>query len=177
MQFTKDNLNTIKRYCISLTGDLDSADDLMQTGIEHYLGSDKVRDNQWQKFNNPRAYLYRIIHNAFIDNYRRQKGRYFEPLSDLNDTTADNILYSGFQALDDIIIDKEEVELILEQLSPEHRELLFLWAIEGYTVQEVSDILSVPRGTLLSQLHRMRQKIKSSLASDQSPSQAKEARG
>ena len=62
------------------------------------------------------------------------------------------------------MINKEETELILRNLNSEDRELIYLWAVEGYTVSELAEFFDRPRGTLLSKLHRLKIKMNEVLA-------------
>ncbi|MGK0290726.1 MAG: RNA polymerase sigma-70 factor (ECF subfamily), partial [bacterium] len=55
---------------------------------------------------------------------------------------------------------KEEVEILLDQASPAERELLYLSAVEEYSIQEIAEITQTPKGTLLSRLHRLKNKIR-----------------
>ena len=48
---------------------------------------------------------------------------------------------------------------LMEGLDPLERELLFLWAVEGYTARELGEATECSRGTVLSRLHRLRKKI------------------
>ncbi len=178
MQFEKQTLNRIYRYCLSLQGDSEIAYDLMQTGLERYLRMEANRKDAKQVApNKPLSYLFRIVRNAFIDQKRRQKGKSWESWEDAENEVHTNVICAGFQSMDDILIDREEVEAILEQLPVSHRELLFLWAVEGYTVQEIAEIMDVPRGTLLARLHRIRIKIKASQAPPTQEPGRREARG
>jgi RNA polymerase sigma-70 factor (ECF subfamily) len=61
--------------------------------------------------------------------------------------------------LEDIVIAEHEVEAIMAMLEPLEHELLFFWAVEGYTAQEIADRTDSTRGTVLSRIHRLRQKI------------------
>jgi RNA polymerase sigma-70 factor (ECF subfamily) len=70
----------------------------------------------------------------------------------------DKLVGLDYQCLEDIIIREQEVGEFTQQLSPEENELLYYWAVEGYTVQELSDETGKPKGTLLSRLYRIRKK-------------------
>ena len=178
MVFEKQTLNRINRYCLSLQGDSEAAYDLMQTGLERYLRMEANRkDANKIAPSKPLSYLFRIVRNAFIDQKRRQKGKSWESWEDAEHEVHTNVVCAGFQSMDDILIDREEVGVIMEQLPPSHRELLYLWAVEGYTVQEISDLQEVPRGTLLARLHRIRLKIKASQAPPTQEAGRRKARG
>jgi RNA polymerase sigma-70 factor (ECF subfamily) len=58
-----------------------------------------------------------------------------------------------------LLIQAEEVADLLARLHDVERELLYLWAVEEYTIDEISELTGAPRGTLLSRLHRLRGKL------------------
>lgn len=149
MNWDKPGLNNFFRYCISLTGNEQEAFDLLQDSVEKWLvkGSAGVE--------HPKTYMKRIIKNTFIDSFRKRKGReemeFEEGLVSLD-------LENEFEKM---IIDKDEVAAILKNSSPEERELLFLWAVEGKSFEEISKELEVPRGTLLARFHRLKKRVQS----------------
>ena len=59
--------------------------------------------------------------------------------------------------------DRTELEWIWPSLSFMEREILFLWAVEGYSTDEVASQLDRPRNTVLSIIHRMRKRLKQSV--------------
>lgn len=150
MKFDQTHLNQLYCYCYSLTVHKEDAYDLLQTSLEKYL------KHQNQKPDSPQttAYLRRIIRNQFIDNARRAKCVPFESLADENEASTIDI-----QPLDNLLINEERVDQIWKLLNTSEREIVFLWAIEGYTAKEISEEINVPRGTILSKIHRLRQKV------------------
>ena len=62
--------------------------------------------------------------------------------------------------------DRERVAWALSLLRPDEREVLFLAAVEGYTAQEIGEMTERPRGTVLSLLHRARQRVRNTLELD-----------
>ena len=147
--FSKKELNGFYRYCVALTGDEQEAWDLLQNGLEKW-----VRHVD-QEVRQPKAYFRRMLRNRFIDDCRRA-GRRAEQAYD--DDSA--VVSIGAKSLDDIIATRQEADAILHQLVPDDRELLYLWAVEEYTAQDIADQLEVPRGTILSRLYRLRNKIR-----------------
>jgi len=169
--FDQELLNSLFRYCSSLTNEPDSAYDLLQSSIEKYLKIEQKKAKQEQSTpSNPKAYLFRIIRNTFIDQLRKQKGKIMENFEESDE--GGYIKNQEFQALDDLLIEREMLKDIIQHLKANERELLFLWAIEGYTIQEIADHMDVPRGTLLSQLHRLRKKIQAQFSPMHSPQKA-----
>ncbi|TNE43226.1 MAG: RNA polymerase sigma factor [Deltaproteobacteria bacterium] len=161
MEFDQSTLNRIYRYCLSLAADQDKAYDLMQTALEKFLRNRAERkDTDSATPSNPTAYLFRIIRNAFIDSQRRAKIRQHDELDESVMGSVDpSVIHRSMQSLEEVMMDREEVKVVLSHISEEHRELLFLWAVEGYTIQEIADLTQTPKGTLLSRVHRLRQKV------------------
>lgn len=145
--FSRDMLDGMYRYCRALTGDDASAYDLLQDGLERYLRlSDPV--------DHPEALLRRILRNRFIDTRRAAQRWGLEPLDD-----PAVALSHGFHGLEEILIVQDDLQRIWQCLTPLERELLHLWAVEGYTMQEIAELVDEPRGTLLSRLHRLRGRV------------------
>jgi RNA polymerase sigma-70 factor (ECF subfamily) len=147
--FTKAEYNQAYRYSISLSNDPDEAFDLLQSSFEKLL---KKGVNQ---MDNPKMYLFRIIRNEFIDRCRKRKKM---PLTEYHEET--NIVQLESHQLENLIVNRDEVDHMLAELNPDERELLYLSAIEGYSISEISEFSGTPRGTLLSKLHRLKLKIK-----------------
>ena len=143
--FSKEELNQFYRYCLALTGEEAKAHDLLQDSLEKYL-------RKRNPVKSSRAYFRRIIRNLFIDQYRESSKREIIGLDENIIPTTDN-------DLENMVVNKEETQIILKELNREDRELLYLWAVEEYTARELADLLNCPRGTILSRLHRMKIKI------------------
>lgn len=154
----KNVLNQLYRFAISLTNNEDQAYDLLQSCIEKYL---KANTDDIQS---PIAYLKRIIRNEFIDQARRSRFQYdvdSEVIDRINDEKAlDEV------SLEDVFIQLSEVASLLGTMTPEERELLYLWAVEEYTIDEIAQMKQVPRGTLLSKLHRLKKRVQLQQNSD-----------
>ena len=140
-------LQRLFRYGFSLTHDEDAAYDLVQDALETSLRK--------APFNTAAAmsYVQSIMRNRFIDQYRRD---HRHPTVSFDDNQPVNI---DPRVLEDTVIAEHEVEAIMAGLEPLERELLFFWAVEGYTAQEIARHIDCPRGTVLSRIHRLRQKI------------------
>lgn len=147
--FDKSQLNQLYRYCYALTLHTDNAYDLLQTSLEKYLKQAPNTTNQSSRS----AYLRKIIRNQFIDDARRAKCVPFEPFDETEITPID------IQPLDNLLINEVLVDQIWEVLNTSEREIIFLWAIQGYTAKEIASELDAPRGTILSKIHRLRQKV------------------
>jgi RNA polymerase sigma-70 factor (ECF subfamily) len=146
--FDQATLNRLYRYCYSLCDQESDAFDLLQSGIERCL---KVPPEK------PAAsytYALRIIRNVFIDQYRRKQKIAFESYDEATLTLDYDIA-----SLEDVVLDRTELEVIWPSLSIIEREILFLWAVEGYSTDEVAGQLDKPRNTVLSIIYRMRKRL------------------
>jgi RNA polymerase sigma-70 factor (ECF subfamily) len=152
--FSKEELNTFFRYCIALTGDENSAGDLLQCCLEKYVRRDT------SGMEDLKAYFRRMIRNQFIDDQRKSRNQHLDEFDE-----EYTLIQIDARSLDDIIVEREQAQLILRMLTPHEREILFLWAVEGFTVQDISRELGIPKGTLLSRLHRLKLKVKDKLGS------------
>jgi len=147
----KNLLNQLYRYAISLTNNEDQAYDLLQSCIEKYLKADNANIEK------PIAYIKRMIRNEFIDQTRRQRFQHDVDAEDLERINDESALEAT--SLEDVFVRQSEVSSLLGTMKAEERELLYLWAVEEYTVQEIAEMKQVPRGTLLSKLHRLKKRI------------------
>lgn len=137
------------RYALSLSHQAAEAEDLLQDACLAILGSGA----KWE-----RAYLFATIRNRFIDRYRRNRKILFLSLdSDDHHVDAEQAWISS-----DVLLNGQ-LDRALATLRPEEREALFLATVEGYTAEEIGELTSRPRGTILSLLHRAKAKMRALL--------------
>jgi RNA polymerase sigma-70 factor (ECF subfamily) len=141
-------LNQFYRYCYALTRNEASAYDLLHDALEKYL-------TNTQTITAKKAYIQTIIRNRFIDNLRASQRREYQCFDD-----NQNYIDFDIQTLESLIINEDMIEQVLAMLSPMEREILYFWAIEGFSTAEVAKIMEMPKGTVLSKIHRMRIAIK-----------------
>ena len=145
--YDKEMLQKLYRYCYALTCNEQNAYDLLQNALEKYLASNI-------KVDHVSAYIKRIIHNQFIDDCRRQKIVQFDDIEEEN-LPAD----FDMRTLESIVINDDLAEKVLAFLAPGERELVYFWAIEGYSTSQIAEHMEMPRGTVLSKIYRMREKL------------------
>ncbi len=107
--------------------------------------------HQFQPGTNVRAWLFRIMMNGF-----HVRGRKIQPLLvpiEGHDRAGGPDLSSA-----------AEVAQALDELALEHRTVLLLGVVEGFTCREIAEILDVPIGTVMSRLSRARDAMRSLLA-------------
>jgi RNA polymerase sigma-70 factor, ECF subfamily len=105
--------------------------------------------HQFRSGTNARAWLFRILINAFHARHRRKRLELVE--------SAEIPVESPIHAA-------VELSQALDALSLEHRTVLMLGVVEGFTCQEMSGILNVPMGTVMSRLSRARDALRARLA-------------
>lgn len=132
-----------------MTGHKAEAEDLLQDGLERYLRAGP------KSVDNPLAYVRRILRNCFIDGLRR-RDLHCESLHPDDSGTQD----IDMRTLESIMVDQDLLARIWHRLAPFEREILYFWAVEGMTVQEVANELGTPRGTILSRIHRLRARLR-----------------
>ena len=142
-------LQKLYRYAYTLTDNEPDAYDLLHDVLEKYFS------------NNPgnlectEAWLKTLIKNRFIDLWRRAKKIKLEPLEKIHEELIDLDLRN----LEDLAILADEFDSIWKKLFDDEREILYYWAIEGFSTSEVANILGLPKGTILSKIYRLRQRL------------------
>ena len=127
----------------------------------------------------PRPWLVRVMYRMFIDQVRHNARSPHMPIAD--SSLANEFVDEGDPYADvadtapgpedelEMHFDRERLTHAWEQLSPDHRALLTLFEIEGYTLSELEVMLECTRGTLKSRLHRARSRL-ADLLSGKEPS-------
>ncbi len=154
--FDQALLNRLYRYCRSLCEQDSDAFDLLQNAVERCLKSPPENSAAIC------SYAMRTIRNVFIDQYRRKQKLAFEVFDEATQAVDYDIA-----SLQDIVLDRIELDQVWPTLSVVEREILFLWAVEGYSTDEVACQLEKPRNTILSIIHRMRKRLKKTAAAAQ----------
>ncbi len=110
----------------------------------------------WKSAENPKAWLTRCLYHRFIDQYRKHKKlSLVDNLDDVAEPMGDGCPSEN--------ITNKQLNSAIEALPANQRALVCLCDIEGYTLVDLSNILQKPLGTLKSDLHRGRQRIKKAL--------------
>jgi len=155
-----EHLDTLYRLARRLVGDPARAEDLVQ---ESYLRA--VRS--WQTFTlderyGIRPWLVRILHNVYVTR-GQQEGRQPRPVDGEALDALSAREPSPSPELPDFDVLDERVAHALEALPVEYKSVLLLWAVEGFAYKEIAEALDVPIGTVMSRLHRARQRMAAAL--------------
>lgn len=151
-----------------MTRNAADAEDLVQ---ETYLRAYRGFGN-FQQGTNLRAWLFRILTNAFINSYRsKQRKPKSVDLAGVEDLYLHQRLGGGTKAAlgasaEDVLMEMvTESEIIdaLESLPEEYRITVLLADVEGFAYKEIAEILDVPMGTVMSRLHRGRKTLQKRL--------------
>ena len=155
--FNKDELNQLYRYALALSNQEAVAYDLVQSAIERLLSKGA---DFFASIEKPLAYLKTVIRNLYIDLERHKK---VVPMISIESETLSYIEPIEDNSMEDLLINQQEVLQLISCLSSQENELLYLWAVEEHTVDEIADIYEKPRGTMLSKLHRLKKRIREQL--------------
>lgn len=151
--FDRSELQRLYRYGCALCVNPDDAYDLLQYAIEKYLQKPDSQNNPDNHRHSDMAYVRTIMRNRFIDEYRKSIRFPEESYDDNSPLALDET------SLEDIVIAEIDLEIIWKKLDTFEREILYYWAIEEMTAQEISRQIDTPRGTVLSRLYRLRKKF------------------
>lgn len=155
------HLDAVYRFARSLTGDPERAQDLAQ---EAMLKAYRAW-HQYRQGTNVRAWLFTIVRNTFINQYRRQQQE-GTPV-DVTEIESHATLPAGSESDPEAsffeqLVD-EEVLRAIEGLPAEFREVLILSDMEDLSYAEIAELLAVPVGTVKSRLYRARQALQARL--------------
>lgn len=138
----------LRRYARALIGDEGEADDLIQDTLERGI----ARIEQWREGDNPRKWLFSILHNLHVDRLRRRSRR---PLHvGLESIGAEQSEPPADSATG------RDLDRALQMLSLEQREVVLLIGLEGLSYLEAAEVLQVPVGTVMSRLARGRDRLR-----------------
>ncbi len=144
----------LRRFARALTGDAALADDLVQDCVERAL----LKTHLYDPSRPLRAWLYAVLRNIYISGLRRNgRSTIVKTVDDLSDGEGavapeqEHGLAAG------------SVTEALDRLSPQHREIIVLVALEEMSYRDVAEILGVPQGTVMSRLSRAREHLRQML--------------
>jgi len=139
----------LKRFCLSLTGDAADADDLLQLTVERVLERGMPADAHVAKWS------YRVCRNIWLDELRSREVRQrYVATAVVSEGVAAESADDGFGR-----VELERVDAAMQTLPEEQRSALLLVAVEGRSYAEVSEILDIPLGTVMSRVARARRSL------------------
>jgi RNA polymerase sigma-70 factor, ECF subfamily len=169
-RFERDAIPLLAAFypqAMKMTRNRTEADDLLQeTAAKAFAGFHGFRDGT-----NLGGWLYRILLNTHISDYRKQQRR---PVLWLTDEITDGQLLaearhssSGLRSAEDQVLDRlgdTDVREAMQQLPEKLRTAVYYADIEGRRFKEIAELTNAPVGTVMSRLHRGRHRLRSLLA-------------
>ncbi len=159
------HFEAVYRLALQLARHPDEASDLVQ---ETYLKALRVAERFEEHGGGIRPWLFKILHNVFYTRLAKAKR---VPLSvdELHGASADepgpdeprpawDLSTLNWEHVD------ERLKAAIDNLRPEYRTVLLLWAVEGLKDREIAEIQEIPIGTVMSRLHRARSTLADQLA-------------
>jgi RNA polymerase sigma-70 factor, ECF subfamily len=138
----------LRAFAISLTGNLDQADDLVQEALARGLG----HLDGFEAGTNIQAWLFTILRNQFNTAYRRKKREVEDPDGGLASRLTSAPEQDGH-------LDFEDLKSALARLPVDQREALLLVAAEGFSYEEAAEICGTKLGTIKSRINRARAQL------------------
>ncbi len=140
----------LRRYAWALTGDRSAADDLVQDCLERAWS----RLHLWRRGSNLRAWLFTILHNIYANDARRRMRRpVVVPLTDA-------VVAPAAPLTQDKGIEIANLDAALSRLPEDQRAAVLLVGLEELSYREAAAALGIPAGTLMSRLHRGRERLR-----------------
>jgi len=153
-----NNAGFLKPFAVNLTRDIEAADDLFQETLYKALANK-------EKYNvgtNIKAWLFTIMRNIFINDYRRKARQ-----KTILDSTSNDYLINLKQATVSNVAESDmrikEIKKAIQQL-PEIFKTPFLLYFDGYKYNEIADVLNEPLGTIKSRIHFARKLLKEQIS-------------
>lgn len=147
----------LKPAAINFTRNLEDARDLIQETVYKAISNkDKFKDGT-----NIKAWMYTIMKNIFINNYRKSKKK-----NTVIDST-DNLFYINSAAHElpnggEDELNVEDIQKEVDELKDDYR-VPFLMHFKGFKYEEIAEELSLPIGTVKSRIHLARKDLKKKL--------------
>ncbi|MEK6750569.1 MAG: RNA polymerase sigma factor [Pseudomonadota bacterium] len=160
------HLEVLYRLAYRFTNDRHNAEDLVQDLLTKLF----ARAQELTAIEPLRPWLIRSLYNLFIDRVRAQ-GR--SPFISLDENAPEVATWAADGPTPEDSADQalttNLIQAALDKLSEEHRAVVTLHDVEGYTLQELAVTLDVPIGTLKSRLHRARAALRGILSDLREP--------
>lgn len=146
----------LRRYARALVGHGDRADDLVQDCLERAWS----RLGLWRRDGNMRAWLFTIMHNLNANAVRAAKRR------PRHDSIDDALPHASTPATQEDRLQLNALSAALRTLPEEQRAVVLLVGLEQFRYDEVATVLDLPIGTVMSRLHRGRDRLRRALAGE-----------
>jgi RNA polymerase sigma factor (sigma-70 family) len=156
-QYLVNNADFLKPFAITLTRDSEEAKDLFQETMYKALAN----KDKYNVGTNIKAWLYTIMRNIFINNYRRKAKQ-----NTIFDDTPNEYLLNSRQESTSVVAESnlrvKDIQAAIHNL-PEIFRNPFLLYFDGFKYQEIASMLQEPLGTIKSRIHFARKLLKTQI--------------
>lgn len=156
-QLLVSNAEFLRPFAISLTKDQEAAKDLYQETLVRAI----TNAEKYSTGTNIKAWLYTIMRNIFINNYRRKSKQ-----QTIFDKTPNEFLLNSMQPAESngaiANINMKEIHTAINAL-PEIFRNPFVLYYDGFKYHEIADVLQEPLGTIKSRIHFARKLLKAQI--------------
>ena len=146
---------SLRAFGISLCGNVDRADDLVQETLLRALANIK----SFQPGTNMSAWLFTILRNLFRSEYRKRR----REVEDADGSYAETLKSQPEQTSR---VEFEEFRVALNKLPEDQREALILVGASGFSYEEAAEICGCAVGTIKSRVNRARTRLSTLLSID-----------
>ncbi len=151
-----EHMDSLYGVALRMTRDESDAQDLVQ---DVYLRAYRFFDT-FERGTNLRAWLFKILRNTYINKYRKELKT--PQMVDVYEVEVSGDLCAPTTPEDEIfdnLLD-DDVTMAMDSLPEEFRNAIILSDLEGFSYKEISGILDIPIGTVMSRIHRGRKLLR-----------------
>jgi RNA polymerase sigma factor (sigma-70 family) len=146
------NFNFLKSFAMNFTRNSEDAEDLIQDTLLKALRY----KNNFEDGTNFKGWLYTIMRNIFINNYKRKKLQ-----KTFNDSTSNEFYLNYNKVSEDTVnrkVNEKDINKAINSLSYEYRTP-FQMFMDGYHYDEISNAMAIPMGTVKSRIFHARKRL------------------
>lgn len=152
-----DNSEFLRPFAITLTRDSEAAQDLYQETMYRAL----VNSDKYNVGTNVKAWLYTIMRNIFINDYRKKAKQNTILDQTVNEAILNNVQSGVVTAESNLAL--KDIQAAIQAL-PEIFHTPFMLYFDGYKYHEIADMLQEPLGTIKSRIHFARKLLKEEIS-------------